>query len=57
MKIVIKLKIRDMQSVQDITRSCLLNNYKIELEAIYKPYPNDNRIDFFRIKIYEKSEG
>jgi hypothetical protein len=54
-KLVGQLAVKGMESVNNITDALLLNNYKVELETIYKPFPKETTIDYFRISIYEYS--
>ena len=50
-----QLIIKDMESVNNITKALLLNNYRIELETINKPFPRETTIDHFEISIYKDS--
>ena len=50
---ICELKIDDMASVERITQSLILNKYIVKSQAIYKQYPYDSRIDYFKIEIFE----
>lgn len=52
---MIELKIKDMASVNDITRALLLNGYKIQSETIWKPFPRETSVDYFKISICQYS--
>lgn len=55
-EIVTQITVKDMESVINITKALLLNNYKVELETFNKPFPRETTIDYFRISIYKYSE-
>ncbi len=50
------LKIKDINSVLEITKSLILSDYKVEVMAVYQPFPRENNVDYFLIK-YEKTES
>lgn len=52
-ELVGRLIIKDMESVNNITKALLLNNYRVELETFNKPFPRETTIDHFKISIYE----
>ena len=54
-KLIGQLKIKDMESVNNITKALLLNNYRVELNTINRLFPIETTIDHFRISIYEGS--
>ena len=56
MKILVgQLKIKDMESVNNITKALLLNNYMVELKTINKLFPMETTMDYFKVSIYEGS--
>lgn len=50
------LKIKDINSVLEITKSLILNKYRVEVMTVYRNYPEESYIDCFLIK-YEKVES
>ena len=51
---VCTLTIRDMASVQEITRALILNGYMVQSVAVHKEYPREQSIDFFKIAVYDE---
>lgn len=52
---ICELKIKDMKSVEDLTRVLLLNGYEIQSATVYKEYPSTG-IDYFIVGIFEKND-
>ena len=50
---VCELKINDIQSVKDMTHSLLLNKYTVKSTAVYKKYPREDSIDYFKIEVFD----
>lgn len=49
---ICELKIKDMKSVEDITRALLLNKYEVQSAVVYKEFPYSG-IDHFMIGIFK----
>ena len=45
------LKVRDMKSLNMLVEALSLNGYKLQTEAVYKPFPKDNMIDHFKVNV------
>lgn len=50
---ICEFKINDINSVERITHSLMLNNYIVKSQAIYKQYPYDKSIDYFKVEVFE----
>jgi hypothetical protein len=50
---ICEFKINDIASVEKIIDSLMLNNYIVKSQAIYKEYPYNSNIDYFKLEVFE----
>lgn len=43
------LKIKDMNSLLDIVKSLILNDYTVDIKTIYQEFPREKYIDYFEV--------
>ena len=48
---MMELKVRDIKSLNMLVEALSLNGYKLETEVIYKHFPENNRIDYFKVNV------
>ena len=48
---MMELKVRDIKSLNMLVEALSLNGYKLETEVIYKPFPQESRIDYFKVNV------
>ena len=46
-----ELKVRDIKSLNMLVEALSLNGYKLQTEAIYKPFPENKHIDYFKVNV------
>ena len=46
-----ELKVRDIKSLNMLVEVLSLNGYKLQTEAIYKPFPQESMIDYFKVNV------
>ena len=54
---ICKLKINDIMSLQELAKVMVLNNYKIQMNTIYKKFPREKDIDYFEVTILEEKSN
>lgn len=50
---ICEFKIKDIASVEKIIDSLMINNYIVKSQAIYKKYPYNSNIDYFKLEVFE----
>ena len=45
------LKVRDITSLNMLVEVLSLNGYKLKTEVLYKPSPENKRIDYFKVNV------
>ena len=48
---MMELKVRDIKSLNMLVEALSLNGYKLETEVIYKPFPENKHIDYFKVNV------
>ena len=46
-----ELKVRDIKSLNMLVEVLSLNGYKLQTEVVYKPFPENKRIDYFKVNV------
>ena len=47
-----ELKVRDIKSLNMLVEALSLNGYKLQTEVVYNPFPQESRIDYFKVNVY-----
>lgn len=50
------LKIKDVGSLLEITKSLLLNGYKVTITTIYEDFPREQHISYFELNYANEFE-
>ena len=48
---MMELKVRDIKSLNMLVESLSLNGYKLQTEVVYKPFPQESMIDYFKVNV------
>lgn len=51
-----ELKIKDVRSLNMLVEVLSLNGYKLQTEVVYKPFPQNELIDYFAMKVEEGAD-
>lgn len=51
-----ELKIKDSNSLNDLTNALVRNGYDVQISPVWQEYPCQDRIDHFAVRIGEKKE-
>ena len=46
-----ELKVRDIKSLNMLVEVLSLNGYKLQTEVVYKPFPQNELIDHFKVNV------
>lgn len=46
-----ELKVRDIKSLNMLVEVLSLNGYKLQTEVVYKPFPQNEMIDYFKVNV------
>ena len=46
-----ELKVRDIKSLNMLVEALSLNGYKLQTEVVYKPFPQEKMIDYFKVNV------